>query len=97
MKQRLVEAVRAKARRGEFRQRLPAGYDWDEAGRIQKTPDEQVRSSIASVFARFDELGSVHRVRLARWSSKGFGWRCARAAARRCVGGCRARAMCLGC
>lgn len=65
MKQRLVEAVRAKARRGEFRQRLPAGYDWDEAGRIQKTPDEQVRSSIASVFARFDELGSVHRVHCA--------------------------------
>ena len=65
MKQRLVEAVRAKARRGEFRQRLPAGYDWDEAGRIQKTPDEQVRSGIASVFARFDELGSVHRVHCA--------------------------------
>lgn len=60
MKQRLVEAVRAKARRGEFRHRLAAGYDWDEAGRIQKTADEQVRSTIAQVFARFDELGSVH-------------------------------------
>ncbi len=65
MKQRLVEAVRAKARRGEFRQRLPAGYDWDEAGRIQKSPDEQVRSTIAQVFARFDELGSLHRVHCA--------------------------------
>lgn len=65
MKQRLVEAVRAKAQRGEFRQRLPAGYDWDEAGRLQKTPDEQVRSSIAAVFARFDELGSIHRVHCA--------------------------------
>lgn len=60
MKQRLVEAVRAKARRGEFRHRLPAGYDWDEAGRMQKTADEQVRSTIAQVFVRFDELGSVH-------------------------------------
>jgi len=65
MKQRLVEAVRAKARRGELRHRLPAGYDWDETGRIQKTPDEQVRSTIAQVFARFDELGSVHRVHCA--------------------------------
>ncbi|MGH8634927.1 MAG: helix-turn-helix domain-containing protein [Burkholderiales bacterium] len=65
MQQRLVEAVRAKARRGEFRHRLPAGYDWDEAGRIQKTPDEQLRSMIAQVFARFDELGSIHRVHCA--------------------------------
>jgi excisionase family DNA binding protein len=65
MKQRLVEAVRAKARRGEFRYRLPAGYDWDQMGRMQKTPDAQVRSSIAAVFARFAELGSVHRVHCA--------------------------------
>lgn len=67
MKQRLVEAMRSKAARGEFRYRLPAGYLWDEAGRIQKTPDEQVRATIERVFALFAEratLGGVHRALL---------------------------------
>ena len=45
MKQRLVEAVRAKAQRGEFRFVLPPGYFWDEAGRIRKAPDERVRTT----------------------------------------------------
>jgi DNA invertase Pin-like site-specific DNA recombinase len=62
MKQRLAEAVRAKARRGEFRLRLPPGYVWDEAGRIVKTPDAQVRSAVALVFERFAQLGTVHQV-----------------------------------
>ncbi len=62
MKQRLVEAVRSKAARGEFRYRLPAGFVWDLAGRLVKSPDEQVLSAIARVFERFDQLGSVHRV-----------------------------------
>lgn len=62
MKQRLVESVLSKARRGEFRVRLPAGYVWDEAGRIQKTPDDEIRSAIELVFRRFAELGTVHRV-----------------------------------
>jgi DNA invertase Pin-like site-specific DNA recombinase len=34
MKQRLVEAVRAKARRGAFCFALPPGYVWDEARRV---------------------------------------------------------------
>lgn len=41
IKQRMVEATLAKAkRRGELRLRLPAGFIWDEARRIQKEPDE---------------------------------------------------------
>lgn len=62
LKQRLVEAVRSKAARGEFRCRLSAGFEWDPAGRIVKSPDEQVMSAIARVFERFDQLGTVHRV-----------------------------------
>jgi DNA invertase Pin-like site-specific DNA recombinase len=62
MKQRLVEAVLTKAGRGEFRFRLKAGYVWDEAGRVQKTPDEQVRCAIELIFRRFAELGAVHQV-----------------------------------
>jgi DNA invertase Pin-like site-specific DNA recombinase len=44
MKQRLVEATRERARRGELQIPLPAGLRWDPAGRIIKTPDEQVLS-----------------------------------------------------
>jgi DNA invertase Pin-like site-specific DNA recombinase/DNA-binding XRE family transcriptional regulator len=62
MKQRLVEAMRSKAKRGEFCFRLPPGYEWDEAGRMVKTPDEQVRSAIELMFARFEQWGTIHRV-----------------------------------
>ena len=47
LKQRLVEAVRSKAARGELRCRLPAGYVWDLDDRIVKSPDEQVQSAIS--------------------------------------------------
>lgn len=61
MKQRLVEAMRSKAQRGEFQLRVPAGFVWDEAGRIQKSPDEQVVAAITLLFERFDRLGTVHQ------------------------------------
>ncbi len=64
MKQRLVEALRAKAKRGELCFRLPPGYLWDEAGRMIKDPDEQVRSSIDLVFKRFANLGTIHQAHL---------------------------------
>lgn len=47
------------ARRGELRRRLPAGYVWDEQGRIVKDPDEQVRSAIHGFFRRFEHVGSA--------------------------------------
>ena len=62
MNQRLVEAMRSKAARGELRCRLPAGYLWDEAGRIQKTPDEQERTTIERIFSLFAEHGSLNAV-----------------------------------
>jgi len=64
IKQRLVEAMRQKAKRGELRRRLPAGYFWDEAGRIQKDPDEQVCSAIDLVFNRFAVLGTINQTHL---------------------------------
>ena len=39
---------------------LPPGYCWDAAGRIQKTPDEQVRTTTALIFARFEQFGTIH-------------------------------------
>lgn len=62
MKQRLVAAVRSKAERGEFRFSLPPGYYWDEAGRIQKSPDEQIRTTIELIFTRFEQFGTINTV-----------------------------------
>lgn len=61
MKQRMIEAIRSKAKRGEFRCQLPVGYVWDEDDRIVKTPDEQVTSVIALLFGRFDRFGTIHQ------------------------------------
>jgi DNA invertase Pin-like site-specific DNA recombinase len=65
IKQRLVEAVRSRARRGEYRFPLPPGYIWDEADRMVKHPDDQVRSTLALVFSKFDALGAIHAVQVA--------------------------------
>jgi excisionase family DNA binding protein len=62
MKQRLVDAMRAKAKRGEFRFRLAPGFEWDEEGRIMKAPDEQVRTTIELIFARYEQWGTIHRL-----------------------------------
>ena len=64
IKQRMVEATLAKAKRGELRLRLPAGFIWDEAGRIQKEPDEQVVAAVMQVFCRFNEAGTIHGTHL---------------------------------
>jgi DNA invertase Pin-like site-specific DNA recombinase len=64
IKQRLVEAMRAKARRGELRRRLPAGFIWDEADRIRKDPDEQIVAAIEEVFRRFQRMGTIRQTYL---------------------------------
>ena len=64
IRQRLVEAMRAKARRGQLQRKLPPGYLWDELSRMQKDPDEQVASAIARVFERFDQVGTIHQTHL---------------------------------
>ena len=64
IRKRLIEAVRAKATRGEFQFILPPAYIWDEAGRIQKNPDAQIRSAIELVFALFEQLGTIHQVHI---------------------------------
>jgi DNA invertase Pin-like site-specific DNA recombinase len=64
MKQRMVEAVLARARRGEHRVRLAPGYVWDEAGRIVKSPDEQERAAVEMVFARFARVGTIRQTQV---------------------------------
>ena len=62
IKSRLTAGLKHKAAKGELRQGLPVGLDYDEDDRVVITPDEAVREAIATVFRRFDELGSARQV-----------------------------------
>jgi DNA invertase Pin-like site-specific DNA recombinase len=64
LRQRSVEAIRQKARRGELRYCLPAGYVWTNDGRIDKDPDQRVQQALGLVFLKMTELGSVRQVLL---------------------------------
>lgn len=64
IRSRLTEGLRHKAARGELRQGLPVGLDYDENDRVILTPDEAVAEAIAAVYRRFDELGSARQVLL---------------------------------
>lgn len=64
LRQRSFEAIRQKARRGELRYCLPAGYIWTSDGRIDKDPDQRVQQALAVVFSKMTELGSIRQVLL---------------------------------
>lgn len=59
---RLTAGARHKAARGELRLALPAGYAYDSDGAVVLSADEAVREAVATVFRRFDELGSARQV-----------------------------------
>jgi DNA invertase Pin-like site-specific DNA recombinase/transposase-like protein len=63
LRARLEGGIRNKAARGELRRGLPVGLVWgDDDGEILLHPDEAVRGVLATIFARFAELGSVRAV-----------------------------------
>jgi DNA invertase Pin-like site-specific DNA recombinase len=64
IRSRLTAGLRHKAARGELRQWLPVGFDYDEDDAIVITADEAVAEAIAAVFRRFAELGSARQVLL---------------------------------
>jgi DNA invertase Pin-like site-specific DNA recombinase/predicted DNA-binding transcriptional regulator AlpA len=64
IRSRLTEGLRHKAARGELRQGLPVGLDYDQDNRVIITADEAVGEAIATVYRRFDELGSARQVLL---------------------------------
>src|SRR5438552_930845 len=64
LRQRAVEARRAKARRGEFVASLPVGYLKGEDGRIEQDPDQRVQGAIRLVFRKFQELAAIRQVLL---------------------------------
>lgn len=61
---RLTAGLRHKAAKGELRQGLPVGLDYDTDGNVVLSADEAVVEAIRTVFRRFAELGSARQVLL---------------------------------
>ena len=57
LRQRSVEARRAKARRGELLVAAPVGYLKTDAPHVEKDPDRRIQDAISLVFRKFGELG----------------------------------------
>ena len=63
-RQRSLEALKQKARRGELFMTVAIGYLKTAHDRIEKDPDRRVQEAIALVFAKFTELQTVRQVHL---------------------------------
>ena len=63
-RQRSLEALKQKARRGELLLTVAVGYLKTPDDRIEKDPDRRVQDAIALVFRKFDELQTVRQVHL---------------------------------
>lgn len=64
LRQRSVEALKAKARRGELFLSVPVGYMKVGRDRIEKDPDLRVREAIGFIFRKFPELQSIRQLHL---------------------------------
>jgi len=64
LRQRSLEAIRQKARRGELQFRLPVGFRWTSSGKIEFDPDRRVQEAVNLIFAKVAELGSVRQALL---------------------------------
>lgn len=63
-RQRSLEALRQKARRGELLLTVAVGYVKAPNDRIEKDPDRRVQDAISLVFTKFTELQTVRQVHL---------------------------------
>jgi DNA invertase Pin-like site-specific DNA recombinase len=61
LRQRSVEARRAKAKRGELLIAAPVGFLKTEAPSFEKDPDRRIQEAVALVFQKFGELGTVRQ------------------------------------
>jgi DNA invertase Pin-like site-specific DNA recombinase len=62
LRSRMLEAARAKARRGELRISVPIGYAWHRELGLDFDPDQRLQEVIRLIFVRFRELGSARQV-----------------------------------
>lgn len=60
--QRMQEAKKAAARRGELRLSLPIGYVYDADGQVVLDPDQEVQAAVADVFRVFEATGTGNGV-----------------------------------
>jgi DNA invertase Pin-like site-specific DNA recombinase len=63
-RQRSVEAIRQKAKRGEFRFQLPVGLCWGATDKIEFDPDVRVQNAVRLLFRKFQEFESARKVLL---------------------------------
>jgi hypothetical protein len=61
-RQRSMEAMKQKARRGELFLTVAVGYSKTDDDRIEMDPDRRVREAIVLVFRKFAELQTVRQV-----------------------------------
>lgn len=61
LRTRMLDAARAKARRGELRISVPVGYVWHRELGLDFDPDQRLQQVIRLIFARFRELGSARQ------------------------------------
>ncbi|EGY00527.1 Recombinase [Nitrospirillum viridazoti Y2] len=64
LRQRSLEALRQKARRGELFLTVAVGYIKTRHDRIALNPDQRVREALALVFRKFAEFQSIRQVHL---------------------------------
>ena len=64
LRARMLDAARAKARRGELRISVPIGYIWHREIGLGFDPDLRIQEVVRLIFARFRELGSARQVLL---------------------------------
>ena len=63
-RQRSLEAIRAKARRGEHYTMVAVGYVRTPDGRCEMDPDQRIQQAIRTIFEKFEEMSSVRQVLL---------------------------------
>lgn len=64
LRTRMLDAAKAKARRGELRLSVPFGYIWHREAGLGLDPDLRLQEVIRLIFIRFGELGSARQVLL---------------------------------
>jgi DNA invertase Pin-like site-specific DNA recombinase len=65
LRARMLDAARAKAKRGELRISVPTGYIWHRDLGLGFDPDLRIQEAIRQIFNRFRQLGSARSVHLA--------------------------------
>jgi excisionase family DNA binding protein len=64
LRNRMLDAARSKAQRGELRFSVPFGFVWDRDTGLDFDPDLRLQEVIRLIFERFRKLGSARQVHL---------------------------------